>query len=337
MSAGRYWRCKLPHLLGLGFAMAFSAALLEVLGAGGLAAGFLCLVLLCCGLAPLLWEWARKRAFYLGTRQALDSLEEKYLLSELMEEPVDAEGEFFCQVLCETCKAMNDAVGEARRDMAEYREYIEAWVHEVKTPIASARLLLENRPGEAPAALVDELFKIDGYVEQALFYARSGAVERDYLIKAVSLRQVAGAAVKRYARPLIGAGFAVELEGLDATVYADPKWVEFILGQIIANAVQYRGEQPRLRFTQAVEEQRVVLTVADNGVGVDPADLPRIFEKGFTGRNGRTGAAKSTGLGLYLCKKLCARLGLGVWAASEAGRGTAISLAFPKGRFYMAD
>ena len=121
MSAGRYWRCKLPHLLGLGFAMAFSAALLGVLGAGGLAAGFLCLVLLCCGLAPLLWEWARKRAFYLGTRQALDSLEEKYLLSELMEEPVDAEGEFFCQALCETCKAMNDAVGEARRDMAEYR------------------------------------------------------------------------------------------------------------------------------------------------------------------------------------------------------------------------
>ena len=212
---------------------------------------------------------------------------------------------------------------------------MEAWVHEVKTPIAAGRLALENAPGPLADSLEEALFQIEGYVEQALYYARSGAVERDYLVRPVPLREAAANAVKRFARPLIAAGFSIDLEGLDAVAYADSKWVEFMLGQLIANAVKYRGPSPRLTFTQRVEEQAVVLTVADNGKGIPAADLPRVWEKGFTGENGRALATRSTGLGLYLCKKLCGRLGVGLSIRSAVGEGTAVSFTFPKGRFYL--
>lgn len=335
MRAGAFWRDKGLHLGMLAAAVLLSASLLHVLRVGRPAAVFLCLLMLLGGLLPLAVEFFRKKCFYDHMTELLDHLEPQYLLSELLEEPDFLEGRLLYQVLAETGKSMNDAVAAARRDMADYREYVETWVHEVKTPIASGRLALENCPGPLADSLEDALFQIDSCVEQALYYARSGAVDRDYLVRPTPLREVAAAAVKRYARPLIAAGFSVELETLDATAYADPKWVEFMLGQLISNAVKYRGPAPRLVFTQQVLEQAVVLTVADNGVGIPAADLPRVWEKGFTGENGRTLATRSTGLGLYLCKKLCGRLDVGLAITSAPGEGTAVSFTFPKGRFYL--
>ncbi len=335
MRAGAFWRDKVPHMACLGIAVLLSAALLWVLRVDRTAVGFVCALMLLGGLIPLAAEFFRKRSFYRDTLEMLGQLKPKYLLSELLEDPEFWEGTLFCEALAETSKAMNDAVSAAQRDAGEYREYVEAWVHEVKTPIAAGRLALENAPGPLADSLEEALFQIEGYVEQALYYARSGAVERDYLVRPVPLREAAANAVKRFARPLIAAGFSIDLEGLDAVAYADSKWVEFMLGQLIANAVKYRGPSPRLTFTQRVEEQAVVLTVADNGKGIPAADLPRVWEKGFTGENGRALATRSTGLGLYLCKKLCGRLGVGLSIRSAVGEGTAVSFTFPKGRFYL--
>jgi len=335
VTAGWFWRDKAPYLAGLGFSVLLSAVLLWVLSVHPGAIALLCLVFLLGGLLPLTAEYIRKKTFYDEAMGMLDALERKYLFSELLEQPSFPEGVLFCRAMEETNKAMNDALAAARRDMADYREYIETWVHEVKTPIASARLTLENLPGPPLQGLEEALFQIEGYVEQALFYARSGAVERDYVVRPMALRQAASDAVKKYARPLIAAGFSVELEGLDAVAYADGKWVEFILGQLISNAIKYRGEHPRLVFTQSRAEQSVALNVADNGVGIPQADLPRVCEKGFTGENGRKLSKRSTGLGLYLCRTLCGRLGLGFSIASQAGEGTRVSIIFPKGRFYL--
>lgn len=337
MTALSLLRDKLFHLLALGFGLVFTAVFLSVLGIPAAAAGFLCLVLALCGISPLLWECARKLSFYRDALGRQDALEEKYLLCELLEAPGFSEGDAYCQTARALGKSMTEQVADARRDMAEYREYIETWVHEAKTPIASARLLLENNPGPLSAPLSEELFKLDVCVEQALFYARSGAVEKDYLVKAMPLREVCAAAVKRYARPLIASNFQIDVDGLDATAYSDPKWVEFILGQLISNAVKYHGTQPALAFTQTTAENAVLLHVRDNGTGIPATDLSRVFEKGFTGQNGRTGAAKSTGLGLYLSKKLCARLGLGLSLTSTEGKGTTVTLTFPKNRFHLAE
>ena len=175
-------------------------------------------------------------------------------------------------------------------------------------------------------------------MEQALFYARSGAVERDYVVRPMALRQAASDAVKKYARPLIAAGFSVELEGLDAVAYADGKWVEFILGQLIQNSIKYaREDGAKIVFSGALLDEglaseRIELTVADNGCGVSAADLPRVFEKGFTGDNGRT-TKRATGIGLYLVARLCSKMGIDVTAASEPGEGFVVTFAFSTNKF----
>lgn len=327
---------KLPHLLGLAFALLFTAALLSLLRVPPSAAVFLCLVLSLCVLLPLGGEIARKLRFYRDMAGRLDALEEKYLFSEVMAEPGFPEGEFLFSTARTMGSSMSEAVGDARRDMGEYREYIETWIHEVKTPIAAARLSLENHPGPLADSVENSLFQIEGYVEQALFYARSGAVDRDYAVRALPLSQAVSAALRRYARPLIEAGFRVELEALDAVVCSDGKWVEFILGQLISNSLKYRSAAPRLTFSQAVKRDGVVLSLRDNGPGIPPEDLPRVFDKGFTGANGRQLSTRSTGLGLYLCRKLCARLGLGLSLSCPPGGGTLVSLTFPLGRFHLA-
>ena len=336
MRAGELLRDSLPTLIsGVGAAL-FATALLAVLGAGVAAATLLSLVILLSVIVPEGIRVARRLGFYRQAWRMLEELEEKHLLCELLEPPGFAEGDFFCRVISRTGKSMADAVQAARRDTAEYREYVEVWIHQVKTPIASARLALENHPGPLALRLEDDLFRLEGYVEQALYYARSGAVDRDYLIRALPLEQLVRGAVKKYARPLISAGFRVELGTLNATVYTDEKWLGFILGQIIANAIAYRGAQPVLCLSQREQEAAVVLRVEDNGAGIPQADLPRVFDKGFTGRNGRTDGAKSTGLGLYLCRRLCEQLGLRLVLSSQEGMWTRVEITFPKGRYHLA-
>lgn len=328
---------KLPHLLGLVFVLLFTAALLFLLRVPPSATIFLCLVIALCVLLPLGGEIARKLRFYRDMEGRLDALNEKYLLAEVMVEPGFPEGEFLFSTTRTMGSSMAEAVGDARRDMGEYREYIETWIHEVKTPIAAARLCLENHPGPLADSVEDSLFQIEGYVEQALFYARSGAVDRDYAVRALPLNQAVSAALRRYARPLIEAGFRVELGNLDAVVCSDGKWVEFILGQLISNSLKYRASSPKLVFSQEVKRDGVVLSLLDNGPGIPPEDLPRVFDKGFTGANGRLLSTRSTGLGLYLCKKLCARLGLGLSLSCPPGGGTLAALTFPLGRFHLAE
>ncbi len=328
---------KLPHLLGLVFVLLFTAALLFLLRVPPSATIFLCLVIALCVLLPLGGEIARKLRFYRDMEGRLDALNEKYLLAEVMVEPGFPEGEFLFSTTRTMGSSMAEAVGDARRDMGEYREYIETWIHEVKTPIAAARLCLENHPGPLADSVEDSLFQIEGYVEQALFYARSGAVDRDYAVRALPLNQAVSAALRRYARPLIEAGFRVELGNLDAVVCSDGKWVEFILGQLISNSLKYRSSSSKLVFSQEVKRDGVVLSLLDNGPGIPPEDLPRVFDKGFTGANGRLLSTRSTGLGLYLCKKLCARLGLGLSLSCPPGGGTLAALTFPLGRFHLAE
>ena len=333
MSLARYLRDRRALLLGMGTGMASAGAVLAALWISWQAIAFVEVILALSFLIPLGLDWAARRRLCRQVEEALESSESLWLLPNALEEPAFREGELLREGLVRVARDRADQIADARRENREYREYVETWVHEIKTPLASARLLLANHPGPLAEELEEELFRLDSYVEQALYYARSGSAEQDYLIRELSLAGTVRSALRRYARPLIAAGFRVELEDWDAAVYTDPKWLEFILGQIIANAVAYRGERPVLSFTCAQEGEAVRLTVSDNGPGIPAEDLPRIFEKGFTGRNGRKGAKRSTGLGLYLCRKLCRKLGLEITAASTPGAGTEITLWIPRGEF----
>ena len=327
-------RDKLPHLLGLMFILAFLAALLGALGLSWKPIVFLSAVCVLCVVVPLVWEYACKAPFYRKANELEEELDGTRRAA-LLERPDFWEGAVLWDLMDQSEREMNGKLAAAHRENRDYREYVETWVHEIKTPIATARLALENYPGPLADRMEEALFAIDGYVEQALFYARSGAVERDYLVRAMSLRDAVRRTVGKYARPLIAAGFALELGDWEATVYTDAKWVEFILGQLIVNAIQYHGPNPKLSFSCAILPQAVELTVADNGPGIPKSDLPRIFQKGFTGENGRKLGKRSTGLGLYLVAQLCARLGLNVRALCPETGGTAMVLTFPRGEFHL--
>ena len=218
---------------------------------------------------------------------------------------------------------LGDSIKAAEARMAEIAVLR---THEIKTPITAMKLLCENHRTDWTKELLLELEKTNRFTEQALYYARSEHTEKDYSVREMALSQVVHQAIADNKYLLLQGGMRLEVEEMQDTVYSDEKWVRFILNQLIANAVKYRTEQPVLRISTHKRQDQVVLVVEDNGIGIAASDLPRIFEKGFTGQNGRM-VQQSTGIGLYLCKRLCEKLGIGI-AAESSEQGTAISLAF---------
>lgn len=280
-------------------------------------------------LSYVVLELAKHKRFYDELSGVLEQLERKYLLPEVVEAPSFLEGRLLHQMLKETAKAMHEHVNQYRDLQKEYRDYIEAWVHEVKTPIASARLIIGNNENPATKGIDYELKKIEDNVEQVLYYARSQNVSQDFIVKRLSLKAVVIEAVRRSSRDFINKRIAVDLDGVEGAVYSDAKWLGFILHQIIGNAVKYSEAGTGKVKISTVQEGKVLrLVIEDNGIGIVDRDLNRVWEKGFTGENGRL-YNKSTGIGLYLCKSLCEKLGLGISLDSQAGEGTRVAILFP--------
>jgi signal transduction histidine kinase len=262
----------------------------------------------------------------------LERLDKKYLISEVMEHPILTEDKIYYRLLKAANRSMMEQVSESKRERKEYKEYIEQWIHDVKTPISAMKLLCENNKSDTTRKLMAELTKVSHYTDQALYYARSENVEKDYLIREVSLSEMIHAAVAENKQLLLQNHISIEVNDCDNTVYTDEKWIGFILNQLIANAVKYSKKEPKIIFESNSKQGQVVLIIRDNGVGISETDLPRIFEKGFTGKNGRTGKS-STGIGLFLCKRLCEKLGIGIAVKSKSGQETQVELCFPKGDF----
>lgn len=256
-----------------------------------------------------------------------EQLEECYLLSEVMEKPERADDQVYYRLLKLAGKSMLEQVNAVRRERTEYKEYVEQWIHEIKTPITAMKLLCENNPSQVAKDLLTQLEKVNRYTEQALYYARSEHTEKDYSVREIRLFDVVHQSIAENKYLLLQNGTGIDVQETEDTIYADEKWLCFILNQLIANSVKYRAEQPLLKFYAKHQGNRIILYVQDNGIGIDAGDLPRIFEKGFTGQNGRKAAQSSTGIGLYLCKRLCDKLGIGIDADSK-GNGTTIRLIF---------
>lgn len=276
-----------------------------------------------------LYDYWRRRNYYNQLWEILDRLEEKTLIGEILVRPDFIDGQILDEILRRCNKYQNDRLADAEQNRQEYREYLDSWVHEIKTPIAAARLIVENHKNPTTLRIDDELRRIDNFVEQVLYYARSAAVEKDFKVERTTLQALVNSALKTYSKPLIQAGGRPVFNGLDIPVCADMKSCSFIIGQIISNSIKYRAEDLQVSFSADAEQNAVRLIISDNGIGISPADLPRVFDKGFTGDNGRR-YSKSTGIGLYLCKKLCGKMNIGITIQSELGQGTAVTLSFPR-------
>lgn len=326
MNGKVYWKNRLPFLLlNLACMIALTLFLLacgDPPSAAALIAAVWAMVL---AVGMGLAYWKRRRQMNNILTMA-EQLSERYLIGEVMELPELAEDQVYYRLLKMAGKSMLEQIGEVKRERQEYKEYIEQWIHEVKIPITAEKLLCENHPSGSTKSLLLELEKINRFTEQALYYARSEHTEKDYFVRELRLFEVVHQAIAENKYLLVQNRVRVEVNESADTVFSDEKWLRFILNQLIVNAVKYRTAQPILRFYACRQQDQVVLFVRDNGIGIPPADLPRIFEKGFTGQNGRCGQ-QATGIGLYLCKRLCDKLGIGISAQSSAC-GTAISLAF---------
>ena len=280
-------------------------------------------------LTYIMLEFFKQKIFYKELISIMDSLDQKYLLSEIMKEPENIEGKLLYDLLRKTNKDMHEHVKSYRDRENEYREYIETWVHEIKTPIASTRLIIENNPNAITRNIQDEMTKIEAYIEQVLYYSRSNHVGKDYLIKELSLSELVRRVIKRNSRDFISKGITVDMEAVEGTAYSDVKWLEFIVNQLLGNAIKYTKEREGKVIIHTIRnDNSIVLTIEDNGIGIIDKDINRVFEKGFTGENGRKFGG-STGIGLYLCKKLAEQLGLGLTLTSKVGEGTKVSIIFP--------
>lgn len=234
-------------------------------------------------------------------------------------------------------KEMQESNSEESRqweELQEKQDFFALWAHQIKTPIAALNLLLQGEKQDTVACR-QELFKIESYVEMALNYLRFEEMSNDLVLERNSLEQLVRQVVKKYAAIFIYNHISIQLEHLDYTVLTDEKWFCFMLEQILSNALKYT-KQGSVKISAEESENGLKVSVKDTGIGIRKEDLPRIFEKGFTGYNGRMDK-KASGLGLYLCKGVCEKLGHEIRVVSEEGEGTTVILTLQLEKVQQSD
>lgn len=282
--------------------------------------------------AALVIDYYPKWKYYRELEDTLNQLEEKTYLTELVKEPRFYEGRVVHKIMKTEEKFLNDQIADWQAQLEEYYDYAQMWVHEVKTPIAVSKLMIENHKNETALSLGEEIDKIEFYVEQMLYYARCTSVEKDYRIERLSLYQITATVLKKQSKMIVGRGVWPKLVNLDYEVLSDDKWLGFILGQLVSNAVKYRAKErkPELVFSAQKEKKQIRFSIRDNGIGIARSDIENVFEKGYTGKNGRA-FKKSTGMGLYLCRQLCMKMGIRIEISSEEGAWTEVTLYLQSG------
>lgn len=282
----------------------------------------------------ILLEWYRKKTYFKTIKERVEDLEQPWLIAELLPDSYRIEDKLYEDLLRTLGSSAIEQIHKMEDEQREYEDYIEEWIHEVKSPITSIKLMLENRFSDNPSLKKDlnvELSKIENDVERALYYARSEEVYKDYLIQKLDLRNVLLKAINKNRVIIMNSSITVKLECEEELyIYGDEKWLIFLISQILLNAIKYRKEKNAyICLNVEKEKNNIILKLFDNGTGIKEEELARIFDKGFTGSNGRKNE-RSTGMGLYLVKKLCKKLGIEVWAKSNYGEFTAIYFKFSK-------
>lgn len=278
----------------------------------------------------LITNWLERRQYFQKIEKTLEGLDQRYLLGELMPKSWHLEDQLYQRMIRKSNKAVIERIHKIEEEEKDYKEYIESWVHEIKAPITSISLICENRrkQGNQEYKTVGiENQKIENYVDMALYYARSGEVYKDYMIRETSLEAVAYEVLAKNRQILIEHQVQAEVDCLDQA-YTDGKWVAFLLNQMIWNSVKYRSEHLLLRVYTKKQEKSVLFILEDNGIGIRQEELARIFDKGFTGSNGRS-HEHATGMGLYICKRVSENIGIELRAESELGKGTKMIMEFP--------
>ena len=251
---------------------------------------------------------------------------EKNIINDREDLPksLDIRIDYYHKIIEKLYEELEKLTQENRQKNTDMVDYYSMWVHQIKTPIAAMNFLLDNEEVDQKN-LQQELFKIERYVEMVLTYIRLDSTSSDYVITKINLDEVVKDSVKKYATIFINKKIKLNYVSHETMVISDKKWLGFAFEPILGNSVKYSSTGGEI----TIETYENRLVIEDKGIGIKEEDLPRIFEKGFTGFNGRY-EKKSSGLGLYLCKKTLDKLGHHIEISSKVGEGTRVEITFPK-------
>jgi len=262
---------------------------------------------------------------YKESYKKLNFLEQNILNDlEALPKSLDIRIDYYHKIIEKLYEELEKLTQENRQKNTDMVDYYSMWVHQIKTPIAAMNFLLDNEEVDQKI-LQQELFKIERYVEMVLTYIRLDSTSSDYVITKINLDEVVKDTVKKYASLFINKKIKLNYVSHETMVISDKKWLSFAFEQILGNSVKYSSMNGEI----TIETFENKLVIEDKGIGIKEEDLPRIFEKGFTGFNGRY-EKKSSGLGLYLCKKTLDKLGHHIEISSTVGKGTRVEITFPK-------
>ena len=286
------------------------------------------------GITLILINYYRKRSYYNELLNSLDKLDKKYLVVETIPNPNTYEETIINNVLYDINKSMIENIKLRENNLVEFKEFVELWVHEVKIPISSLVLKCHNNKDKISKDLLSIIRKIDNYADEVLYYVRSENTEKDFLINEVDLKEVIRNVNLKNKDDLLENNINLEIININKKIYTDKKWLEYIINQLINNCIKYKKDKDSIIKIEAIEDKESIkLIIEDNGIGINKKDISRIFEKSFTGENGRD-KVKSTGLGLYIVKKLIDKLGHTIEIDSIKDKYTRVIITFGKNDLY---
>ena len=283
----------------------------------------------------LLYNYFRKKKFYNELINNTKLLDKKYLVLETLNEPSFLEGKILYDSLYQIDKSMNERIKLYEKNLSDFKEYVEMWIHEVKIPLSSLSLMCHNHHNEIDKKYLNQINKLDNYVDQVLYYVRSNDAEKDFLIKKTNLEKVINSVMIKNKDEILLNNITVNVENLNIFVYTDTKWLIFIINQILNNSIKYKKKNGNylIKIYATEEKDLVNLFIYDNGIGINKSDITRVFDKTFTGENGRKDA-NSTGMGLYIVKKLIDKLGHKISISSKENEYTEVKITFGKNNLY---
>lgn len=283
----------------------------------------------------LLIDYLRKKRFYTDLLANIESLDKSYLVLETLIKPDFYEGELLYQALYDINKSMNENVNRMETQVKDFKNYIEMWIHEVKIPLATLELISNNHQDKLLKKNKIQLKRLEDYVDQVLYYARSENASKDYLIKETNLAKVVKNIGLKNMDDLLENQIDYQVLDVNLEVLTDSKWLEFILEQIINNSIKYKRkiENSYIKISVIDNENKTTLIIEDNGIGIKESDLKQVFNKSFTGENGRN-IGKSTGMGLFIAKNMCDKLGHKIAITSKYNEYTKVSITFAKNKYY---
>lgn len=280
-------------------------------------------------------SYLRKKTFYDNLVNNIKLLDKAYLVLETINEPNFYEGKIISDILYDINKSYIENIHDLENQVKDFKNYIEMWIHEIKIPVSYLTLNAHNNKDKFKPNDLIQIKKIDDYLEQVLYYVRSENASSDYLINKVNLKKCINEVALKNKDYLLESKVDLIVTNVDYNIYTDSKWLEFIINQIINNSIKYKKDncESYIKIYAIKDDETITLTIEDNGIGIIESDIKRVFEKSFTGTNGRI-KNSSTGMGLFIVKNLCIKLGHIVRIESKKDEYTKVHITISTNKYY---